>query len=130
MKDWLEHRDGKAFDREEYRKQPAAFKSSFARNVAPYTTMFLNGGFWEEGCPRLLTTEELATLQQQLPPNRLLSVVDVGCDWGVSAAKCASLTSRTNEPMPQGALEFVDKPTIVDDPVIQFDATTRQVSRE
>lgn len=86
LKDWLVPRNdpSRAFDREEYRKHPEAFKSVFAERIAPYTTMLLNGGFWENGCPRLLTTQEMARLQQGLPAHRLLSVVDVGCDWGVS----------------------------------------------
>nr|CRX79225.1 hypothetical protein ls5931a1_00038 [Leucosporidium scottii] len=111
LKDWLKNKEGKAFDREEYRQHPERFESSFAKDIAPHTTLFLNGGFWEPGCPRILTTAELASVQQEAPEGRFLSVVDVGCDWG-------------------GALEFVVKPTTVDDPVVQFDASTGEITRD
>ncbi|KAK4052299.1 hypothetical protein OIO90_004380 [Microbotryomycetes sp. JL221] len=112
LKDWIRPRDhSQAFDREQYRQHPERFESVFAKEVAPHLTMVLNGGFWETGCPRLLTTKELAQLQQTVPANRFLSVVDIGCDWN-------------------GSLEFVTKATSVNDPFIQLEAATGEVSRD
>ena len=53
--------------------------------IAPYTSVLLNGGFWAPGCPRLLTTAQLAELQSR-SDNRLISIVDVSCDWEVRPA--------------------------------------------
>ncbi|KAM0786112.1 hypothetical protein ACM66B_006922 [Microbotryomycetes sp. NB124-2] len=112
LKDWIKPGDrSNSFDREEYRRHPERFESVFATEVAPYLTMVLNGGFWETGCPRLLTTKDLATLQQTVPANRFLSVVDIGCDWN-------------------GSLEFVTKATTVNDPFIQIDAATGETTRD
>ncbi|KAK4048433.1 hypothetical protein OIV83_004779 [Microbotryomycetes sp. JL201] len=112
LKDWIRPRDtSKTFDREEYRRHPERFESVFASEVAPFLTMVLNGGFWETGCPRLLTTKELAILQQTVPANRFLSVVDIGCDWN-------------------GSLEFVTRATTVNDPFLQIDAATGEMSRD
>lgn len=34
LKDWLKNKEGKAFDREEYRQHPDRFESSFAKDVS------------------------------------------------------------------------------------------------
>lgn len=103
LSDYLVDRSGKAFDREEYRKHPERFDSVFhekvcalfacslsvalsslvSSQIAPHTTVFLNGGFWAPPSPRLLTTAQLAAIQRN-PSNRLISIVDVSCDFGVS----------------------------------------------
>ncbi|GAA6055041.1 hypothetical protein JCM3770_006708 [Rhodotorula araucariae] len=108
--DYLVNRKGGAFDREEYRKHPERFESVFHSEIAPYITVLLNGGFWSPGCPRLLTTSQLAELQKN-PNNRLLSIVDVSCDWG-------------------GGLEFIKAATTLDDPVVQFDAAQDRLHRD
>ncbi|GAA5888440.1 hypothetical protein JCM6882_008620 [Rhodosporidiobolus microsporus] len=108
--DYLVHQDGKPFDREEYRKHPGRFSSVFHSKIAPYTTLFLNGGFWSPDCPRLLTTAQLAELQKD-PKNRLLSIVDVSCDFG-------------------GGVEFVKAPTTLDEPIIQYDAAEDRLHRD
>ncbi|GAA5975671.1 hypothetical protein JCM21900_002198 [Sporobolomyces salmonicolor] len=108
--DYLVSHDGQPFDRERYRKHPDAFVSVFHEKIAPFTTLFLNGGFFAPGCPRLLSTEQLAQLQR-CAENHLLSIVDVSCDFG-------------------GGLEFVTKPTTLDSPNVQFDAATGSLHRD
>ncbi|GAA5862042.1 hypothetical protein JCM8547_001567 [Rhodosporidiobolus lusitaniae] len=108
--DYLVHRDGRPFDREEYRKHPQDFASTFSNKIAPYTTLFLNGSFWSAPCPRLLTTAELAELQSN-PRSRLVSIVDVSCDWN-------------------GGLEFVKSATALDDPIVQYDASADELHRD
>ncbi|GAA5979312.1 hypothetical protein JCM11641_001991 [Rhodosporidiobolus odoratus] len=108
--DYLQHVEGRPFDREEYRKFPERFTSVFHSKIAPYTSLFLNGGFWHPDCPRLLTTAQLADIQKN-PKNRLLSIVDVSCDFG-------------------GGVEFVKAPTTLDDPIIQFDAAANSLHRD
>ncbi|GAA5891472.1 hypothetical protein JCM8208_007293 [Rhodotorula glutinis] len=110
LADYLVNRDGKPFEREHYRKHPDQFESVFHSKVAPYTTVLLNGGFWAPGCPRLLTTAQLAELQSR-SDNSLISIVDVSCDW-------------------EGGLEFVKAATTLDDPVVQFDAAADRLHRD
>ncbi|BGP51397.1 hypothetical protein JCM10450v2_007339 [Rhodotorula kratochvilovae] len=110
LSDYLVNREGGAFDREEYRKHPERFESVFHSKVAPFTAVLLNGGFWSPGCPRLLTTAQLAELQKN-PHSRLLSIVDVSCDWG-------------------GGLEFIKAATTLDDPIVQFDAAADRLHRD
>lgn len=67
--------------------------------------MFLNGGYWHEPCPRILTTHQLAKIQETVAPNRMLYITDISCDW-------------------KGSLEFVDSATTIDNPTYQFNAST------
>ncbi|GAA5827914.1 hypothetical protein JCM11251_007729 [Rhodosporidiobolus azoricus] len=110
LSDYLVHQDGKPFDRDEYRKNPQRFSSVFHSKIAPFTTLFLNGGFWTPESPRLLTTAQLADLQKR-PDSRLLSIVDVSCDFG-------------------GGVEFVKAPTTLDEPIIQYDAAKDRLHRD
>ncbi|BGO95319.1 hypothetical protein JCM10020v2_007033 [Rhodotorula toruloides] len=110
LADYLVDRSGKAFDREEYRAHPERFDSVFHEKIAPYSTVFLNGGFWAPPSPRLLTTAQLASLQQN-SKSRLISIVDVSCDFG-------------------GGLEFVKAATTLDDPIVQYDAVSDQLHRD
>lgn len=50
--------------------------------IAPYATIFCNGGLWNPSSPRLLTTAQLAELQSN-PKNLLTSIVDISCDFHV-----------------------------------------------
>ncbi|KAM0745747.1 hypothetical protein T439DRAFT_318945 [Meredithblackwellia eburnea MCA 4105] len=110
--DYLTNKDGVTpFDRETYRNHPDQFFSEFDTKIAPYTTALLNGAFWEPGCPRMLSTSQLANIQATAPSNRFLSVIDVACDF-------------------EGGLEFVKKATTIDDPIFQLDAATGIEYRE
>ena len=64
--------------------------------IAPYTTLLINGAGWQPGFPRLMTTEQLAQAQQFSrnisPYGRFRTVADVSCDVN-------------------GGLEFVDQST-------------------
>ncbi|SCZ94622.1 BZ3500_MvSof-1268-A1-R1_Chr12-3g04003 [Microbotryum saponariae] len=111
LSDYLKHKDGKNFDREEYRSQPDNYVSRFDTEVAPYTTLFFNGAYWAPGCPRILSTSQLAKIQKDGSPERMLAIVDAACDF-------------------DGALEFVKAATTIDDPVIQYDANSDFISRE
>ncbi|KAI5481105.1 alpha-aminoadipic semialdehyde synthase [Pseudohyphozyma bogoriensis] len=109
--DYLSHVDGTTpFNREEYFKSPELYESHFDTKVAPWTTIMLNGAFWSEGCPRILTKDQLKDLKSA-HPDALLSIIDVSCDFG-------------------GGLEFVTAATKIDDPVIQYDVFTDRFHRD
>ncbi|KAL8291280.1 hypothetical protein RQP46_002258 [Phenoliferia psychrophenolica] len=111
LSDYLTDTTGHPFDRDTYRKHPSQFVSEFDTKIAPFTTILLNGAFWQPGYPRMLSTSQLAGIQSSARPGRFLSVVDVSCDFG-------------------GGLEFVTSPTTIDDPVFQFDASTNSSHRD
>ncbi|GAA5990344.1 hypothetical protein JCM10908_007326 [Rhodotorula pacifica] len=110
LSDYLVNRTGQAFDRTEYREHPERFESVFHEKIAPYTTVFCNGGLWNPSSPRLLTTAQLAELQAN-PQSRLTSIVDISCDF-------------------DGSLEFVRSATTLDDPIIQYDARSDRTHRD
>ena len=49
-------------DVKHYRENPVEYESTFATKVAPYCNVIVNGVYWDERYPRLLTKEEAAEL--------------------------------------------------------------------
>lgn len=123
--DYLSRLDGSSFDRETYRTHPELFFSHFDSKIAPYTTLFLHGGFWKPGCPRLLSLAQLAAVKAlRGSATRMLAIVDVACDFDVRPYLLLVWIALTGS---QGALEFVKGATTIDDPVVQLDPRTGQV---
>ncbi|TFY82056.1 hypothetical protein EWM64_g1953 [Hericium alpestre] len=83
--------DGKPYDRDDYYAYPTAYQSHFHTKIAPYLTLLIQGAGWSPSFPRLLTTDQLPLA------TRLSAVGDIACDM-------------------HGALEFVSRPTTIDDP--------------
>ncbi|KAJ2716097.1 hypothetical protein H4R19_000832, partial [Coemansia spiralis] len=103
--DYVERVGGGAYDRAEYREHPERYRSVFAEKIAPYTTMLVNGIYWEPKYPRLLTTEDLAAIQLRRDlKTRMLAVADISCDIG-------------------GSLEFMSHASTIDSPFFYVDAT-------
>ncbi|KAJ1727351.1 hypothetical protein LPJ61_004617 [Coemansia biformis] len=104
--DYVERIGGGAYDRAEYREFPDRYRSVFAEKIAPYTTMLVNGIYWEPKYPRLLTTEDLAAIQRRRDlRTRMLAVADISCDIG-------------------GSLEFMSHASTIDSPFFYVDAAT------
>ena len=86
------------FDRSEYFLNPIRYKSTFAQSILPFTTVLLNGAYWDSRYPRIITNTEM---QQFLSTHRiggkLLCVADISCDVG-------------------GSLEFVDRVSTISKP--------------
>ncbi|KAJ2701701.1 hypothetical protein FB645_004542 [Coemansia sp. IMI 203386] len=103
-KDYLERIDGGEYDRSEYRSHPERYRSVFAQKIAPYTTMLINGIYWESKYPRLLTNSDLAAIQNQRElKNRMLAIADISCDIG-------------------GSIEFMSHASTIDSPFFYVDA--------
>ncbi|KAJ2726791.1 hypothetical protein GGI07_000302 [Coemansia sp. Benny D115] len=103
-KDYLERIDGGVFNREEYLQHPERYRSIFAEKIAPYTTMLVNGIYWESKYPRILTTQDLAAIQNQRNlKHRMLAIADISCDIG-------------------GSLEFMSHASTIDSPFFYVDA--------
>ncbi|KAJ1770169.1 hypothetical protein IW140_004894 [Coemansia sp. RSA 1813] len=102
--DYLERIGGGKYDRAEYREHPDRYRSAFAQKIAPYTTMLVNGIYWESKYPRLMTTKDLADIQRQREmKNRMLAIADISCDIG-------------------GSLEFMSHASTIDSPFFYVDA--------
>ena len=96
-KDMVEHKDPeKKFDKAEYYKSPENFIPTFHKDVAPYAKVIINGMYWEEKYPRLLTVNQTRELSRQdkLP---LLVLGEITCD-------------------PYGSIEFFTKSTSIAHP--------------
>lgn len=68
-----------SFERNEYYQYPYRYHSVFKKHV-PYLTVFVNGIFWNNSFPRLITKEDLHTLFSQNLDPRLKVIGDISCD--------------------------------------------------
>ncbi|KAJ1748278.1 hypothetical protein LPJ79_004661 [Coemansia sp. RSA 1821] len=103
-KDYAERINGGGYDRAEYRESPDRYRSVFAQKIAPYTTMLINGIYWETKYPRLMTTKDLADIQRRRDlRSRMLAIADISCDIG-------------------GSLEFMSHASTIDSPFFYVDA--------
>ncbi|KAJ2682699.1 hypothetical protein IWW39_005885 [Coemansia spiralis] len=102
--DYVERIDGGPYSREEYREHPERYRSVFATKIAPYTSMLVNGIYWESKYPRLMTAKDLAHIQRQRElKTRMLAIADISCDIG-------------------GSLEFMSHASTIDSPFFYVDA--------
>lgn len=68
-----------SFDKAHYYLHPEAYEPCFHETVIPYTTVLVNGMYWDHRFPRLLTKAQLRDLRSQ--GNHTLKVVaDISCD--------------------------------------------------
>lgn len=103
LPDYLVNQTGQAFDRSQYNQHPDHFASVFHENVAPLTTLLINGAYWTPGVPRFLSNQQLGSLISR-PNHRLRGITDISCDF-------------------HGALEFVERATTIEAPYAYFKPT-------
>lgn len=99
--------DGSQFQHDRYYSHPEEFKSIFHEKIAPYARFILNGIFWTEKYPRLMTisqTEQLAKDGRL----KLLTLADVSCDI-------------------DGSFEFMGKASTIDDPYFMWDPINKVI---
>ncbi|KAI1311045.1 hypothetical protein EDD11_003552 [Mortierella claussenii] len=105
IEDHIRHKTKNVFtSAEEYFAHPEQFTSVFHKDIAPYSSMVFNGAYWDERYPRLMTTEQLKTIQSD-PANmfRMLGIADISCDIN-------------------GSFEFMSHATSIEDPFFYVDA--------
>ncbi|KAF8982576.1 hypothetical protein BGZ46_001041 [Entomortierella lignicola] len=105
IEDHIRHKTKNVFtSAEEYYANPEQFTSIFHKEIAPHSTMIINGAYWDERYPRLMTTEQLKAIQSD-PANkfRMLSIADISCDIN-------------------GSFEFMSHATSIEDPFFYVDA--------
>ena len=82
--------DDRTFDLTDYRKNPQHYRSAFARYL-PHLTLLVNGVYWDDRYPRLLTKIDL---KRHWPNTPLRVIGDISCD--VEGA--IEMTARTTTP--------------------------------
>ncbi|KAF9909683.1 hypothetical protein BX616_011078 [Lobosporangium transversale] len=105
IEDHIRHKDKNVFTTaEEYYNHPEQFTSVFHKEIAPYSSMIINGAYWDERYPRLMTKDQLRAIQSD-PSNRfrMLSLADISCDI-------------------RGSFEFMSQATSIEDPFFYVDA--------
>uniref|UniRef100_F6S3L1 Alpha-aminoadipic semialdehyde synthase, mitochondrial n=1 Tax=Monodelphis domestica TaxID=13616 RepID=F6S3L1_MONDO len=107
-------RDG-VYDPAEYDKHPHLYTSRFNTDIAPYTTCLINGIYWEQDTPRLLSRQDaqklLAPVKTSVAavegcpslPHKLVAICDISADTG-------------------GSIEFMTECTTIDSPFCMYDA--------
>ncbi|XP_075414728.1 alpha-aminoadipic semialdehyde synthase, mitochondrial isoform X1 [Tenrec ecaudatus] len=103
------------YDPVEYDKYPDRYISRFNTEVAPYTTCLINGIYWEQNSPRLLTPKDAQTLLAPVKstdvavegcpslPHKFVAICDISADTG-------------------GSIEFMTECTTIDHPFCMYDA--------
>jgi len=104
MADFLERVSGEAgFSLDEYLQHPELYRSKFTAYL-PYLTALVNGIYWDDRFPKLVTLDDVANLFAENDP-KLQVIGDVTCDVG-------------------GSIETTIKATLPDDPVFVYDPAT------
>ena len=101
-KDMVEPRDPNTlFDKNDYYNNPDKYVPVFHENVAPYAKVIINGMYWEEKYPRLMTIEQTRSLSKE---GRLPTLVlgEITCD-------------------PFGSIEYFTKSTSIANPLYCYD---------
>ncbi|XP_011792813.1 PREDICTED: alpha-aminoadipic semialdehyde synthase, mitochondrial [Colobus angolensis palliatus] len=103
------------YDPAEYDKHPERYISRFNIDIAPYTTCLINGIYWEQNTPRLLTRQDAQSLLapgkfsaagvEGCPslPHKLVAICDISADTG-------------------GSIEFMTECTTIERPFCMYDA--------
>ncbi|KAG8196322.1 hypothetical protein JTE90_013807 [Oedothorax gibbosus] len=114
--DHFRRKEGGGFDAEEYEAHPERYYSNFAKTIAPYASVIINGIYWAVNSPKLLTIPDAKHLLRPSPtpwlpctegspslPHRLVAICDISAD-------------------PGGSIEFMSECTTIDTPFCLYDA--------
>jgi alpha-aminoadipic semialdehyde synthase len=96
------------FDRQHYYAHPDLYESTFAQTIAPYTSVLVNGLYWDQRFPRLLTNQQAETLARERRW-RLVGLADLSADRG-------------------GSVEFMQRITTIDHPFYIYDVERHTAS--
>lgn len=103
------------YDPVEYEKYPERYISRFNTDIAPYTTCLINGIYWEQNTPRLLTRQDAKSLLTPVKssaapvegcpelPHKLVAICDISADTG-------------------GSIDFMTECTTIERPFCMYDA--------
>ncbi|GMI40057.1 hypothetical protein TeGR_g12048 [Tetraparma gracilis] len=109
-KDGSSPKEWSAEDVQHYRKNPDEYRAVFHERVAPYANVLINGMYWDQRYPRLLTKKHIKTLSNGGNVGYgLVAIADISCDIG-------------------GSVEFMSKSTHVEKPYYLYDPETDSTS--
>jgi alpha-aminoadipic semialdehyde synthase len=97
-----------SFDLQDYYQHGKAKYRSRFDSYLPQLSMLINGNYWDEKFPRLLTLETCRKLWKDAQPPKLKVIGDISCDIN-------------------GAIECTRKPAYPDNPVYVYEPATEQV---
>ena len=72
---------GADIEKVHYRKSPNAYEPVFHEKVGPHVNVLVNGMYWDQRYPRLLTKEQIKQLYAD-GNDGLLALADISCDIG------------------------------------------------
>lgn len=93
------------FELHDYYAHPEKYHSRFEKYI-PHLTMLINGMYWDDRYPRIVTKDYLETLYTAGTP-KLTVIGDITCD-------------------PDGSIECTHKGTMIEDPVFVYNPFTRK----
>ncbi|MBE0642283.1 MAG: hypothetical protein IH599_09615, partial [Bacteroidales bacterium] len=96
-----------SFDLQDYYTNPADYRSRFDRYL-PHLSVLVNGMYWDERYPRLITRKHLQTMYTGQEP-RLLTIGDITCDV-------------------DGSIESTVKAAPIEDPIFVYDPYTHDAN--
>ncbi|XP_035866748.1 alpha-aminoadipic semialdehyde synthase, mitochondrial isoform X3 [Phyllostomus discolor] len=103
------------YDPVEYDKYPEHYRSRFNTDIAPYTTCLINGIYWEQNTPRLLTRQDVQIL---LAPSKTSAVGVEGCPaLPHKLVAICDISADTG-----GSIEFMTECTTIEHPFCMYDA--------
>lgn len=89
------------FDKADYYRHPYNYASVFDEKILAHTTLFVNGIYWDNRFPRLITKEQMKRLREK-GNYKLKAVSDISCDIN-------------------GSCEFLTRPTSIETPFYSYD---------
>jgi alpha-aminoadipic semialdehyde synthase len=91
------------FDRQDFTQNPSKYEGKFHRTVLPHIHMLVNGVYWDDRYPRVVTKQQIAHLRSAAGGNNrnLRMVADISCDY-------------------QGSVEFLERFTTIEDPYFTY----------
>ncbi|XP_072508997.1 alpha-aminoadipic semialdehyde synthase, mitochondrial isoform X2 [Notamacropus eugenii] len=103
------------YDPVEYDRHPHLYTSRFNIDIAPYTTCLINGIYWEQDTPRLLSRQDA---QKLLAPNKSSVSTVEGCpSLPHKLVAICDISADTG-----GSIEFMTECTTIDSPFCMYDA--------
>ncbi len=95
MPDFLRRVDGKPFDFQDYVAHPDQYEA-YMDEPLPHLSMLVNGIYWEERFPRLVTLEMLRDMFRNDTTPKLTVISDVTCDveGSIESTKVATMPDK------------------------------------
>ncbi|MBS1262700.1 MAG: hypothetical protein MAG453_02062 [Calditrichaeota bacterium] len=95
MPDFLRRTDGGSYRFQDYLAHPEQYES-YLNESLPYLSLLVNGVYWEERYPRLVTLADVRVLYSSFKRPRPVAIADVTCDVGGSVESTRVATSPDN----------------------------------